>query len=76
MRAHAIDGGRHLLKIPNIGANAKRDAASVFDFKVRKIEFGFAARNQSYSRSLVGKSNCEPLPDTSARARNQYAFIF
>jgi hypothetical protein len=76
VRAHAIDSGGHLLKIPNIGANAKRNAACVLDFKIRKIEFRLAASHQSHSRALIGKSYCEPLSDPAARARNQYAFIF
>jgi hypothetical protein len=76
MRSHAIDSGGHLLKIPNIGANAKRDAACVLDFKVRKIEFRLAARHKSDSRPLIGESYCEPLSDPAARARNQYALVF
>ena len=48
----------------------------MFDFKVRKIQFRLASRNQSYTCALVGKTNCQTLPDTSARARNEYAFIF
>ena len=76
VRAHPINSGGHLLKIPNVRANTKRDAACMFDFKVRKIQFRLASRDQSYTCALVCKTNCQTLSDTSARARDQYAFIF
>src|SRR4051794_17154623 len=46
---HAIDGRVDLLKIANVGADAERVASAMFDFKMRRVEFSFAAGQKSYA---------------------------
>ena len=57
MRFHPVDRRFELFVITHIRPKAKRDAAGVLDFKVRKIEFGFAPGEERNPRAVAGKSD-------------------
>jgi hypothetical protein len=75
MAAHAVDGGAHLLKISDVGANSERCAAGVLDFKSGEVQFGLASGEQSNTRARACKSEGQPFPDPSASACYQNARI-
>ena len=73
--AHAVDGCVDLLEVGDIGANAERVAAGVFDLQVRQVQFGFAARQQRHAISRGRKPDRQPLADASSGSRNEHTGI-
>ena len=48
----------------------------MFNLEICQVQFGFAARQQGYSRTRSGKAKRQSFPDTSAGAGNENAFAF
>jgi hypothetical protein len=43
----------------------------VLNLQFRQVQLRLAARQQSHARAFRRKTDCQPLADTAARARNQ-----
>jgi hypothetical protein len=44
MDAHTFYGGKHLLTIPDVGAESQSRAPGMFNLEIYKVEFGLATR--------------------------------
>ena len=75
MDAHAIDGRVHLLKIGDIGANAERVAAGVFDLQMRQVQLRLAARQQRHSISGSRKSDRQPFADAASGSSDEHTGV-
>ncbi len=75
MDAHAVDGGIDLLEVGDVGSNAERVAAGVFDLQVRQVQLGFAARQQRHAISRCRKPDRQPLADASPGSRNKHTGV-
>jgi sorbitol-specific phosphotransferase system component IIA len=73
---HAFDSADHLLVVTNVGAQSHGDAAAMFDFEMGQVQLSFRSSQQSDAGSSLGKAQREPLPDASAGAGDEYAFVF
>lgn len=65
---HALQSGGYLFVITDVGANAERGAARVFDFQVTQVELGFAARDQPDASAFSGESDGQAFANSPARA--------
>ena len=75
MHAHPVDGGVDLFEVGDVGSNAERVAAGVFDFQVRQVQLGFAARQQRHAISRCRKPDRQPLADASPGSRNKHTGV-
>jgi hypothetical protein len=73
--AHAVDRGVDLLEIRDVGADAKRVAAGMFNFEMREVQFCFAAGEQPDFGACSSESKGQPFADTTAGAGYQNTCI-
>jgi hypothetical protein len=76
MALHAVDGGVHLLKIADAGADAQGVAPAVFDFQIGQIQLRLTSGQQAYAGPGQRETKSDAFADPAARTRNQNAFIF
>ena len=68
---HAVDRGRDLFEVADVGAEAMRNAAGVFDFEFGEIEFALAAADESDADASSGESNGQAFSDSTPGASDQ-----
>src|SRR3954453_3133079 len=73
---HAVDGRGHLLKVADVGTNAKSGASGMFNLELGQVEFCWTAGQEADTGPRGGEADRQPLTTSPARTGNQYAFIF
>ena len=73
--AHAVGRRLQLLQVADVGADAERVSAGLFDFELRQVEFGLTARQQPHARAGFGEPHRQTFPDAPPGAGDQNALV-